>query len=222
MDEKTAKHNTIEIGISGDEIYFILNENSEVLDILSYPHSTMNSYESLYTSCQKTAQVWSEFLVMVSPQVNEEFVYERNLLAEEVALELRLASDYQITLWLPAAIVLDLMGEENGSSAGSLEFFWPAGIEFDWFVKDNVGFSAEFGRKLNFVIVNVSDGSGSQWEAFPTIELAPMISWNFNDSWSVKTIIFGYDMDLLAMFGADKIDWRNQITLFHLGLAYRW
>ncbi|HAK46433.1 MAG TPA: hypothetical protein DCO79_11015 [Spirochaeta sp.] len=255
VDEKAVNHNTIEIGISGDEIHFTLNENSEVLDILSYPRSTMNSYESLYISCQKTAQVWSEFLVMVSPQVNEELVYERNLLAEEVALELRLASDYQMTFWLPAAVILDLMGEENGSSAGSLEFFWPAGIEFDWFVKDNVGFSAsfsyeydptdiqifnrfipgvgfnfrtlgrfsaEFGIKLNFVIVNVSDSSGSQWEAFPTIELAPMISWNFNDSWSIKTIIFGYDMDLLAMFGVDKIDWKNQITLFHLGLAYRW
>ncbi|RKX77459.1 MAG: hypothetical protein DRP60_06440 [Spirochaetes bacterium] len=255
VDEKASSHNTIELGISGDEIHFTLNENSEVLDILSYPRSTMNSYESLYASCQKTAQIWSESLVMVSPQVNEELVYERTLLAEEVALELRLASDYQMTFWLPAAIILDLMGEESGSSAGSLEFFWPVGIEFYWFVKDNVGFSAsfsyeydpadvqifnrfipgigfnfrtlgrfsaEFGIKLNFVIVNISDSSGSQWEAFPTIELTPMISWNFNDFWSIKSIIFGYDMDLLAMFGADKIDWRNQITLLHLGLAYRW
>ena len=254
VDENDFRHNSIDIVMNGEEIRFTLNEGTTVLDTQGYSSFITDSYDDLFEICCDTALKWSKYLAMVPPTVKEELVDERQRLTEEVDLELRLAKDFQATLWLPTAIILDF-NESDGSSAGKLEFFWPVGVEFHWFLKENVGltasfayeynsadsqttnrfipgvgfvfrtlgrFSAEFGLKLNLFIVNISDLSGSSWEIYPTIELAPMISWNFTDDWSLKTIIFGYVMDPLYMFGADRIDQRNQLTLLKLGITYRW
>ena len=254
VDENVFHHNSIDIVMNGDEIRFTLNEDTTVLDTQSYSSSRTDSYDDIFELCRDTALIWSIYLAMVPPTVKEELVDERQRLAEEVDLELRLAKDFQLTLWLPAAIILDF-NESDGSSAGKMKFIWPLGAEFHWFLKNNVGitasliyeynsadsqtvnrfipgvgfvfrtlgrFSAEFGLKLNLIIVNISDLSDSTWEIYPTIEIAPMISWNFTDNWSLKTIIFGYVMDPLFMFGTDRIDQRNQLTLLNLGVAYRW
>ncbi len=144
VDDTNLQHNSIVITREDDNVLFILTEEDIPADTRSYPKSILTSYEALSEFCGETARQWSGFLTMVPPVLDEELIDERNRINEEIDLELQLAKDFQITLWLPVNIHLDFNQSNGENIAGTLTYFWPLGAEFNWFMKENVGLTGSF------------------------------------------------------------------------------
>ncbi|MCK5735273.1 MAG: hypothetical protein KAH21_02300 [Spirochaetaceae bacterium] len=255
VGENGPRHNTVETTVINDEIWFVLSENEVEIDSRNYPFFENAPSGNLLDNCRDTAEKWSVYLSMVPPKVNKELIYEKKQLSEEVDLELRLATDFQFSLWLPVSLVMDFL-ENDDMNFYTVKYAWPVGAEFSWFFKNNVGLSTslayendnhdnqvynriipsagfifrtlgrlsmEFALRLNLFIINVSDNGASYWQVYPTFEIAPVISWNFNDFLSLKILVFGFYLDPIYMFSSGDVERnRNQITLLNLGIAYRW
>lgn len=238
VNENETRHNTIEVRQESDGIYFVLKEDGRVLDELTSPSSIIESLTNLSAACEKVARTWESRLAMVPPLINEEYQYRQERLSEEADLEIRLATDYQLSLWLPVSLVYDI-----GNSA--VFYRWPIGMDFAWFWKENIGVTASFAYNhdpdnditrltpsvgVQFrTIGRVSMEFGLRFGAMidldgaitAAVEFLPVISWNMTDHWSARTSFLSYNVPF-SMFASGDGGENDQLNLLHLGVAYRW
>jgi hypothetical protein len=144
VDKDSPHHNTARIIRNNENVLFQLYEKEVLLDEEEYSGDAALSYEDLYRFCRETSDKWSAFLAMVLPDVKTELVDERETLAEEVALDMKLARDHEFTLWLPPALIFNMY-----KITGAMKLLVSVQADYSWFFRENFGVTASFGYEYD-------------------------------------------------------------------------
>lgn len=137
-------HNVITVETGDDSVNFVLRDaDNRTISVVPTARDDLESNEGIETACTDVAVSWAPLLGLVEPVVREDVQRERDRLEAEVSLEERLATPFQTTLWIPAAIRLVLLSGDSGGAVDPI-WLWPLSAEFHWFPQESFGLTASF------------------------------------------------------------------------------
>ncbi len=137
-DREDGRIDLIQIAADDSKLTFSLTAEGTNFLSESFSLADLTNLEDLETICSHVADLWTPFLGLIEPDVQELVVRQERKMTDEIALERSLASSFQMVLYSPAFRVKPFTSNSYRRSYLGL---MPIVFDFQWFINSNIGIS---------------------------------------------------------------------------------